>query len=283
MIELREDWITTLEEGYVQLSKTSDLISSDVVVQASKGAKEVKIPILNVSGLGEYSRENGYEKGAVDLKYQTIPFEYDRGIQIQVDSMDNAESGNVIFANVANRLMTTAEIPEDDAYTFACICKNTKVGKVDTGTMLESGEDVVKALREGTVYMDDNNVLDNRILYITPALHGMLIDMDSYKSKAVLDRFSKVIKVAPSSFVTAIDLKGKADGFGFAKSEGAKDINFMIVEPSAVIKAQRHTASNIIEPEENQTADAYMMKYRKCMFVDVYDEKVNGVYYHHQA
>ena len=218
MIELRQDWIKTLEESYTQLSKTSDLISNDVVVQASTEANTIKIPKLNVSGLGNYSRENGYEKGSVDLSYQTVTFKYDRGIKIEVDSMDNAESGNIIFANVANRLMTTAEIPEDDAFTFASICENTKVGKVSIGTTLESGEDVVKALREGTVYMDDNNVLDSRILYITPALHGMLIDMDSYKSKAVLERFSKVIKVAPSNFVTAIDLKGEADNFGLAPS-----------------------------------------------------------------
>lgn len=282
-IALRSEWVKVLEEKYTKTSLTSDLISNDVVTQASETAKEIKIPKMSVAGLGDYSRANGYESGSVDVEYQTVTFTYDRGIKIEVDTMDDKESANLIFANVAKILMETAEVPEDDAFTFASICKNTKVGKVATGATLSTGDAVVQALRAGITEMDNASVAENRILYITPAVHGLLTDMDSYKSKAVLERFSKVIDVPPTRFVTAIDLKAKADGFGFKKSTTAADINFMMVDPSAIIKAVRHTASDIVEPADNQTKDAYMMKYRKNMFVDVYDEKVKGVYYHHKA
>lgn len=66
-------------------------------------------------------------------------------------------------------------------------------------------------------------------------------------------------------------------------SEAGKDINFLIVHKPAIIKFDKHVASNIIRPEDNQSSDAYMQKYRKYGLVDVYENKVAGVYLHHKA
>lgn len=66
-------------------------------------------------------------------------------------------------------------------------------------------------------------------------------------------------------------------------SEAGKDINFLIVHKPAIIKFDKHVASNIIRPDDNQSSDAYMQKYRKYGLVDVYENKVAGVYLHHKA
>lgn len=66
-------------------------------------------------------------------------------------------------------------------------------------------------------------------------------------------------------------------------SEAGKDINFLIIHKPAIIKFDKHVASNIIRPEDNQSSDAYMQKYRKYGLVDVYENKVAGVYLHHKA
>lgn len=64
---------------------------------------------------------------------------------------------------------------------------------------------------------------------------------------------------------------------------GGKDINFMIVHKPAVLKWDKHTASAIILPENNPGSDAYISKYRKYGIVDVYKNKVAGLYLSHKA
>ena len=62
-----------------------------------------------------------------------------------------------------------------------------------------------------------------------------------------------------------------------------KDINFMIIHKPAVIKFDKHVVSSIISPDNNANADAYIAKYRKYGIVDVYNNKVAGIYLHHKA
>lgn len=67
------------------------------------------------------------------------------------------------------------------------------------------------------------------------------------------------------------------------KATTGKDINFMIIEKSAVIKYDKHKANNIIRPEDNQESDGYMQKYRKYGIADTYENKVSGIYLSHKA
>ncbi len=59
------------------------------------------------------------------------------------------------------------------------------------------------------------------------------------------------------------------------------DINFMIVHPSAVVKFSKRVVGNVIPPELNADSDGYILKFREYDLVDVFDNKVNGVYVHH--
>mgnify|MGYP007060412585 FL=1 len=56
------------------------------------------------------------------------------------------------------------------------------------------------------------------------------------------------------------------------------DINFMVVERSAVIKFDKHVASRGFSPDELEALDSYMMKYRKYGIVELFDNKLDGVY-----
>ena len=56
------------------------------------------------------------------------------------------------------------------------------------------------------------------------------------------------------------------------------DINFMVVERSAVIKFDKHVASRVFSPDELEALDSYMMKYRKYGIVELFDNKLDGVY-----
>lgn len=90
-----------------------------------------------------------------------------------------------------------------------------------------------------------------------------------------------------SRFYTAIELlDGKTNGeeLGhYKKAAEGKDINFMIVHKGAVIKFDKHVVGNVIDPAGNPDADSYIVKYRKYGIVDVYKNKVAGIYLSHKA
>lgn len=55
-------------------------------------------------------------------------------------------------------------------------------------------------------------------------------------------------------------------------------INYMVVERSAVIKFDKHVASRVFSPDELESLDSYMMKYRKYGIVELLDNKLDGVH-----
>ena len=138
------------------------------------------------------------------------------------------------------------------------------------------------ALRDATNAMDEAQIsTGSRILFITPTLKGTLDDYaiaNPTRSNRVLERFSRIVEVPQVRFYTAIDLlSGDSEQFGYAKASAGRNINFMIVEKSAVIKFDRHKASKVFQPDELESLDSYMIKYRKYGIVELFDNKLAGV------
>ena len=77
------------------------------------GGAEVKIPKMQMSGLGNYDRDGGFAKGAVTVTYETRKLTQDRGRTFQLDAMDVDEMN---FAPTAGAVMrefqNTKVIPE---------------------------------------------------------------------------------------------------------------------------------------------------------------------------
>lgn len=287
-IALRANFVTLLDEVYKKASLTEDLTSNPSVVRAGANANEIMIPKLSMDGLADYGRNSGYVKGDVSLSYETVQFNYDRGRKFEVDYCDNEETANVAFGQLGAEFVRTKVAPEADAFTFATIAGTTGISKVTTGATLSTGADVMGAIKVGVDKMDEDEVPEEgRILYITPTNLSAIKAMDTTASRELLEGFEKIVKVPQSRFYTAIDLKdgttSTEEAGGYAKASGGKDINFMIIHKPAIIKFDKHTASDIIEPAENQSSDAYMQKYRKYGIVEVYENKVAGVYLHHKA
>ena len=92
---------------------------------------------------------------------------------------------------------------------------------------------------------------------------------------------------AKAGYDTAITLNdGKTSGQtagGYAKGEAAKDINFMVIHPSAVLQYSKHTVNKVFAPEENQNADGWKFVFRSYGLAEVYENKVSGIYLHNKA
>ena len=287
-ITLFKKYYPYLDEVYKNESKTAMLDGESTLVRQGANANEIIIPKISMDGLADYSRNGGYVAGNVTLTNETVKFNYDRGRKFTVDAMDDEETAGLAFGRLASEFIRTRVVPELDAYRFATYAGISGISKVAAGTTLADGAAVISALRTATNEMDEDEVpMENRILFITPTLHGMVQDLDTTKSREVMSRFSQVVLVPQTRFYTAIDLldgtTSSEEAGGYAKAEAGTDINFMVIHKPALLQYQKHVVNKIITPEANQDSDGWLFFYRAYGLADVYENKVAGIYLHHKA
>ena len=285
-IALSKIYTNLLDEVYKNSALTAVLESDASLARAGANANEIVIPKLSMSGLADYKRNSGYVNGDVTLNWETVQFNYERGRMFQVDDMDNEETQNIAFGRLAGEFIRTKVVPELDAFRFATYAAVTGAGTA-TGT-LATGADVIAALRTATSAMDEAEVpMEDRHLFITPTLLGLVEDLDTNKSKEVLSRFATITKVPQTRFYSAIKLNdgttlGEEAG-GYVKASGAVDLNFEIIHKPAVLQFTKHAVPKIISPEQNQDADAWKYGYRNYGLCDTYENKAAGIYVHKKA
>ena len=285
-IALSKIYTNLLDEVYKNSALTAVLESDASLARAGANANEIVIPKLSMSGLADYKRNSGYVNGDVTLNWETVQFNYERGIMFQIDDMDNEETQNVAFGRLAGEFIRTKVVPELDAFRFAKYAAVTGAGTA-TGT-LATGADVIAALRVATSAMDEAEVpMEDRHLFITPTLLGLVEDLDTTKSKEVLSRFATITKVPQTRFYSAIKLNdGTSSGEeagGYVKASGAVDLNFEIIHKPATLQFTKHAVPKIISPEQNQDADAWKYGYRNYGLCDTYENKAAGIYVHKKA
>lgn len=289
-------YIDLLDEVYKNGAKTAILDGDSTLVRMGSNANEIVIPKMAMDGLADYSRNSGYVDGSVTLTNETVQFNYDRGRAFTIDAMDNEETAGVAFGKLASEFIRTKVVPEMDAFRFAKYASVTGISKVATAATLSGGADVITALRTAITKMDEDEVpMENRYLFITPTLYGTVQDLDTTKSKEVLNRFAGIVQVPQTRFYTAVtlydgttDTSATSGGVnqipgGYVKGSSGKDINFMVIHKPAVLQYTKHTVNKVISPDENQTADAWKFPYRAYGLADVYANKAAGIYLHHKA
>lgn len=275
-------YIDKLDTVYQQASATSILDADADTVRMGAKAGEFLIPKMSMDGLADYSRSSGYVKGDVTITYETKSCNYDRGRKFSVDAMDNEETAGIAFGKLASEFIRTKVVPEMDAFRFAKYASATGVLSAAEATPT-AGTAVLTALQTAVNAQDEAEVnVDGKILFITPTLLTLAKNVDTTKSKAILDRFEKIITVPQTRFYTAIDMKdgtsSNETAGGYAGATGGYKINFMIINRDAVIQFGKHTVNKVITPEENQTDDGYMFFYRAYSIAETYENKVKGIY-----
>ena len=283
-IALFKQYVPMLDEVYKLASLTSVLDGAAELARQGQNANELVIPMMSMDGLANYSRNDGYVTGDVNLTHETVKCNFDRGRMFHVDNMDNAETAGIAYGRLASEFIRTKVVPELDAFRLS---KYASIEGISTATgSLASGANVVTALRDATNKMDEEEVpFEERFLFITPTLGSLVDDLDTTKSRAIMERFSKVIRVPQTRFYTAITqndgtTEGQTAG-GYVKAGNA--INFMIIHKPAVIQFQKHVAPTVITPDQNQNADAWKFGYRNVGIADAYKNKVAGIYMHSKA
>ena len=286
-IVLAKNYVPLLDEVYKRESVTADLTGDPAMARAGANANEIVYPQIAVTGLGDYDRNSGYTQGTVDFKWQTAKYNYDRGAKLSVDAMDNQETYNLAFGMAGAELMRTKVAPEADAFTFATLAGIDGISKGEAKTLADAKAFLEELLLAKNKMDDDEVPEERRILYATANLLNGLMMLDTYKSKEILSHFAIKKAVPQGRFYTTIDLlDGKSAGEEaghYKKADAGKEINFMIIHKPAIIKHDKHVVSNVIPASANPDADADIVKYRKYGLVDVYKNKVAGIYLSHKA
>ena len=280
-ITMFKKYVPMLDEAYKLASLTSVLDGPADMAREGANAGEIVVPDMVLQGLVGYSRANGFTDGTVTLASTTYQCNYERGRMFTVDYLDNAETAGVAFGRLAGEFIRMHVAPEIDAFRIARYAGTSGVGSAAAD--LATGADAVAALRVALNAMDNGEVpITDRYLFIVPDLYGMIEDLDTNKSRAVLSRFAQIIQVPQTRMYTGVSLSTSGSG-GYTKTTAGKNLNFLAVHKSAVIQYNKHVVPKVVTPEQNQNADAWKFGYRVNGIADVFKNKKAGIYAHSAA
>lgn len=276
-----------LDEVYKTTALTAVLDSDSSLVQAGANANEIIVPKLDMDGLADFSRNSGYVNGDTKLTNETVKFNYERGRKLHTDAIDNEETGGLILAKLSSEFLRTKVVPEVDAVRFAQYASTPGISTA-ADVAYATGKDVLSAIGNAYDNMTNSEVPeDQRYLYITSTLLGLVRDLDTTTSKELLAKFAKIITVPQARFYTAIQLndgitEGEQIG-GYKKATTGKDINFEIIHKPALLQYTKHAKMKVFVPDQDQDGDDYKILYRIYGLNDTYENKVAGIYVSHKS
>lgn len=275
-IEIAQKYLPLLDELYKQESKTS-IFEGDETTVKKDGTGEIKIAKIDMDGLGNFDRNDGYTNGSTTFVWETVKYDKERSQKFKIDRLVNKEALGIPFGKLSGEFLRTKVIPETDAARIAKICGTSGITTVEE--TINTGEQVIMALRACMNTMDNEEVPEeNRILLINPVLYGAAEDLDTTKSKMVLQKFKKIIRVPATRMWSAITLNDGKENYGFTKAVGAKPVNFLCVERSAVTCALEQYLK-YFSPDEDQEGDNHKFLYRNNnLYAHCYENKLSGIY-----
>lgn len=286
-IEYASKFLPVIDDIYKEQSVTEGLDTSTMA--DFSGANEIKVLKVTTTGLGNYSRSEGYPKGDITAVWETMKLTQERGKEITIDRMDDEETLGMVFGSVTGNFMREWVIPEIDAYRFSKYASTEGISKTSATLTKDT---IIEAIDEAVMEMDGNEVpQEGRVLFVNsdlkPALNGALSRQWGNESEAntVISGYNnmKVIYVPKNRFYTAIDMNTGEGTWGYSKNASAKDINFMIIYPQALVQAKKFVMPKIFSPDENQKMDSWLFQFRLYHDAFVYENKVKGIYLSERA
>jgi hypothetical protein len=294
-ITLAKEYLAILDEVYADSTLTSDLNAPGNKVKPSGRAGSFLVQKLALVGLGNYSRSAGFPAGDAALTWEEKSYTADRGRSFTLDAMDSMEA-ELEAMTVASEFLRAKVIPEVDAFRFSQIAKTSGITTVtaanlaDAAAVVAAWDIAVAAERNAHVQMS------NLIGYMSVGCYTKL------KNSTTVTRFLtpaqnpsrefetfdgiKIVVVPDDTFYTSIDLEAGATASAagsYSMTSGAKAINFLLIDKTAVFADVKHALPRLFDPATNQTADAWKMDYRVYHDAWVLDNKVKGIYLHKAA
>lgn len=273
--ELDKAAVETATSGWMELN--------DKLIKYSGGA-DVKIPALEMDGLGNYDRQTGFVDGDVNLTWETKTMTQDRGRRFTIDENDVNETNFVLTAaSVMGEFQRKKVVPEIDAYRYSSIAAQAIAKNKAHYGYAATETDILQKLYYDIAAVQDV-VGDDTPLVITMATPiAAILSMSDKLSKKLdvldfkqgdvtmkvkaLDGQHPIIRVGSGRMATTYKFRdGKTSGQekgGFEPDAAAKDINWIICPRTLPVAVSRTDKMRIFDPETYQAKRAWAMDYRK--------------------
>lgn len=278
-IEAAKIFQTALDQQVLE-GATSGWMEENAGQVKYSGGNEVKIPKMSLTGLGNYDRDSGYTQGAVAMTYETKTMTMDRGSKFLLDKMDVDESNFVASASsVMSEFQRTQVIPEVDAYRYSRIYALAKDNYGRTYTPAAST--ILSTLSEDITAVQDVAGNADLVIIMARPVYDMFCNNDKISKLINAGDFKQgelnlmikmfngipIIPVPSARMKTAYTFNDGKTGDqktgGFKPAENATQINWIICPKSAPIAVSKTDNMKIIDPDTNQSADAWLLAYRK--------------------
>lgn len=281
-------------------------------------ARVVRVAKVSYGGLSDYNRNNvelgaepgiaptvdngnlvgkrGYQEAAASLVWETRELTQDRGAKYVIENFDDEETAGLAVGAATTEINRTIVVPEVDAYCFSQIAKEVK--KYGLGNYIDAAIDADAPLAELNAafkWMDDHQVPDtNRIAFVSTAYFNNLrstkelyrrLDVEGSVDKKVSFKIVSyegvdLVVVSPDRFNTEFT-KSRQGGYFFP--EGAKPIDFIVMDKGAAVHVVKYNKTKILTGEAalaNTDMDATVLFVRIYHDVFVFDNKVAAIYVH---
>jgi hypothetical protein len=197
----------------------------------------------------------------------------------------DAEEGKIDAIRLISKWVKEKLVPEIDLYRFTKIV--TDKGSVNKSGIVLTADNVLEAINTGLETMDNAKVTKRgRVIYVSDEVYykmiksGEWINARPVMSNGEIDlnissyNGCKVLPVSASEFNTAAT-------FGAGSNVLTGDsINFMIIDPAAVIAVVRHSSSYIFAPGEHTKGDGFLCQARTYHGLNMLENKTDGAYIH---
>lgn len=296
-LEMAKIYQKKLDEQMI-VAATSGWMETNATNVQYDGGDTVRMPSISTSGLADYSRDNGFNRGAVTLSYKDYTLTKDRGRTFHLDAMDVNESNFIATAGAAMGEFQRAQVaPEIDAYRYSRIAALAKGTSHESAAFAPTKDNILGKLDEEITKIQDIVGEDEPLVIImaTPVrtiLNGAkdvtrYLDVADFKAGAVNTKVRTyndipILSVPSARMKTAyVFADGKTTGQeagGFKADTGAKAINWIITTRNAPIAISKTDKIRIFEPDVNQVADAWKIDYRKFHDLWIPANKLAGVW-----
>lgn len=263
-----------LRELYGQDLISDDLFHSNEDIQIING-KQLKIPTLGVSGYKDHTRAGDFNSGTYENDFQLVTLDHDRDIEFAVDPMDVDETNQVLtVANIQKRFEKTQAIPELDSYTFSKLYAEAVRAGVTVNTTAPTVANVLGLLDADMAALKDKGVpLSRCILYCTVDFNNTLKNAQGIQREMLvtgganrvdrrvisLDDIGMIKEVPSDRFMTAYNFTN-----GCVAATGAKQINYILVDPEAQVSRVKHAYIHLFAPgSDSRTSDRYIYQNRR--------------------
>lgn len=275
---------TELQQKYARELTSSALTTNRV---RWSGAKEIKIPRMDVAGYKDHSRGGGWNRQAISNDFETKILQHDRDVEFFVDAMDVDETNQILSAaNTTNVFEEEQAIPELDKYRYSKLFAefNDFGGSADTTVLTISN--VLKVYDQLMEDMDEASVPQSgRILYATPPVHTLLKQAEDIRRITSVDSNNGAVNRVVRSLDDVTLVKVPSDRMktiydfsdGAIPGVGAKQINMILVHPSAILAPVKHSAIYLWEPGSHTIGDGWLYQNRRYTDLFVIQRKVAGV------